>query len=60
MHIGPNKQNCQELKMHDTEMPITETQQYLGDTISSRGYNSVNKKKDAKQGTQQYHKSNQC
>ena len=50
MHIGPNKENCPKLKMHDTEMPSTETQRYLGDTISSTGFNSVNIKERCKTG----------
>ena len=50
MHIGPNKENCPKLKMHDTEMPSTETQSYLSDTISSKGYNSVNIKERCKTG----------
>ena len=30
MHIGPNKENCQHLMIHDTEMLTTVTQKYLG------------------------------
>ena len=45
MHIGPNKENCPNLVVHETQMLSTETQKYLGDTISSSGYNSVNIKR---------------
>ena len=48
MHIGPNKENCPNLKVHENDMRITETQFYLGDTISSSGYNTVNIKERCK------------
>ena len=50
MDIGPNKENCPNLKVHETEMLRTETQKYLGDTISSSGYNNVNIKERCKTG----------
>ena len=50
MHIGPNKENCPNLVVHETQMLSTETQKYLGDTISSSGYNSVNIKERCKTG----------
>ena len=42
MHIGPNKQHCHIKKVHEKEMLTAETQVYLGDTISSTGYNDEN------------------
>ena len=42
MHIGPNEENCQLLKVHKTNMLTAVTQTYLGDTICSSGYNTVN------------------
>ena len=50
MHIGTNQENCPNLKVHETEMLRTETQKYLGDTISSSGYNNVNIKERCKTG----------
>ena len=34
MHVGPNKQNCSKLKVHDKQMMQTEKQKYLGDLVS--------------------------
>ena len=42
MHIGPKNENCQHLKIHETEMLTASTQKYLGDTLCSSGYNNVN------------------
>ena len=50
MHIGTNKQNCQSLKVHGKDMMETDTQTYLGDTISSTGSNSENIKQRCKIG----------
>ena len=50
MHIGPNKENCQQLKVHDTDMLTAVTQTYLGDTICSSGYNTVNVNERCKTG----------
>ena len=46
MHIGPNSQNCPALKIHK----VTNTQLYLGDTISSLGNNEENIKERCKKG----------
>ena len=50
MHIGPGKQHCHILKVHEEEMLSTDTQTYLGDTISSTGGNSINIKERCKIG----------
>ena len=50
MHIGPNEENCPNLKVHETQMLTTDQQKYLGDTISSSGYNHVNIKERCKIG----------
>ena len=50
MHIGPNKENCQQLKVHDTDMLTAVSQTYLGDTICSSGYNTVNINERCKTG----------
>ena len=50
MHIGPNKQNCTPLKIHGKEMMSTNTQTYLGDTISNTGSNTENIKQRCKIG----------
>ena len=42
MHVGPNQENCQSLKIHDQEMLRTEEQKYLGDIVSSSGSNNRN------------------
>ena len=42
MHIGPNAEHCPKLMVHEGEMLKTKTQKYLGDWISSSGYNDVN------------------
>ena len=42
MHIGPNKKNCQSLKIHNHVMLKTEEQKYLGDIVSSSGNNNTN------------------
>ena len=42
MHVGPNKQSCLRLKVHEKEILETETQRYLGDIISSTGNNGNN------------------
>ena len=52
MHIGPDKEECQHLKIHETEMKTKETQKYLGDTISSSGNPSENIKERCKTGYQ--------
>ena len=50
MHFGPDKENCQTLKIHKTAMLTADEQKYLGDTISSSGYNDVNIKERCKIG----------
>ena len=50
MHISPNKENCQLLKVHNTDMLTAVTQTYLGDTICSSGYNTVNINERCKTG----------
>ena len=50
MHIGPNKQHCTPLKIHGKEMMNTNTQTYLGDTISNTGSNTENIKQRCKIG----------
>ena len=50
MHIGPNQINCQKLMVHQTEMQTTEKHNYLGDIISSSGYNDANIKERCKTG----------
>ena len=50
MHIGLNKENCPNLKVHKTQMLTTDQLKYLGDTISSSGYNHVNIKERCKIG----------
>ena len=52
MHIGPNKEKCQSLKVHESQMLTTDKQKYLGDVISSSGYNNVNIKERCKIGHQ--------
>ena len=42
MHIGPKKNNCKKLRIHEDQMLSSEKQVYLGDTISSTGYNDEN------------------
>ena len=50
MHIGPNKENCQHLRIHETQMLRTDTQKYLGDLISSSGNCDENIKDRCKTG----------
>ena len=45
MHIGGNKEMCQELKVHGTAMESVEEDTYLGDLISSDGKNKKNVEK---------------
>ena len=52
MHIGPNSEQCQQLKVHETDMHTTHKQKYLGDIISSTGYNNENIKERCKIGHQ--------
>ena len=52
MHIGPNKEKCESLKVHELPMLTTDKQKYLGDVISSSGYNNVNIKERCKIGHQ--------
>ena len=42
IHIGPNKQKCHKLKVHDSIMTKCESQKYLGDVICSSGLNASN------------------
>ena len=42
MHIGPQKNKCKKLMIHEDQMLSSEKQVYLGDTISSTGYNDEN------------------
>ena len=42
LHIGPNKDVCPDLKVHESPMPRSDTQKYLGDVISSAGNNNAN------------------
>ena len=50
LHVGPNIESCPKLRVHETIMQRTDTQTYLGDTISSSGYNSTNIKERCKTG----------
>ena len=50
MHVGPNKQNCSKLKVHDKQMMQTEKQKYLGDLVSCLGSNEENVKERCKIG----------
>ena len=50
MHVGPKKEDCPQLKIHDSLMKTTETQKYLGEIISSSGKNSENIKERCKTG----------
>ena len=50
MHIGPNKENCDKLRVHDKEMLLTENQKYLGDIVSSSGSCEENIKERCKTG----------
>ena len=52
MHIGPNKEQCPKLKIHENSMKTTENQKYLGDIISSSGSNFENVKDRCKTGFQ--------
>ena len=42
IHIGPNKQKCHKLKVHESIMTKSESQKYLGDVICSSGMNTLN------------------
>ena len=50
MHIGPDKEDCAKLKVHEHEMKIKDVQKYLGDYISSDGKNCDNIKERSKIG----------
>ena len=50
MHVGPNKENCEKLIIHDEQMPTTDKQKYLGDIVSSSGSNQENIKDRCKTG----------
>ena len=52
MHIGPNSEKCEQLKVHDTPMLTKVKQKYLGDIISNSGNNSENIKERCKVGQQ--------
>ena len=60
MHIGPNKDNCEHLVVHDTPMLSTDKQKYLGDYISSSGYNNDNLKERCKIGHQAISQIKSC
>ena len=42
MHIGRNKNKCENLKIHEKQMLSTDKQKYLGDMICSSGNNNAN------------------
>ena len=50
MHIGGNKEMCQELKVHGTAMESVKEDTYLGDLISSDGKNKKNVEKRISKG----------
>ena len=50
MHIGPNLINDQKQMVHQTDLQITETHKYLGDTTSISEYNDANIKERFKFG----------
>ena len=50
MHVGPDDNNCPELKTHEYEMKNVKIQTYLGDIISNLGNNSENIKSRVKIG----------
>ena len=50
MHIGPNEENCPQLKAHEFKMKNVQTQLYLGDMISNTGNNNENIKNRVKKG----------
>ena len=50
MHVGPNKENCEKLIIHDKQMLTTDKQKYLGDIVSSSGSNQENIKDRCKTG----------
>ena len=52
MHVGPNKENCEKLKIHDIQMLTTDRQKYLGDVVCSSGSNCENIKERCKTGYQ--------
>merc|ERR1712079_49300 len=52
MHVGTNKNNCRDLKIHETPMKKTENHKYLGDIICSSGNNNENIKERSKIGFQ--------
>ena len=41
IHLGPRKEDCCELKVHDQTMKKTDSEKYLGDLVSNSG-NSEN------------------
>ena len=41
IHLGPNKEECCNLKVHDQFMKRTDSEKYLGDLVSKSG-NSEN------------------
>ena len=50
MHVGPGKENCENLKIHEKQMLATDTQKYLGDLVSNSGNNYDNIKDRCKTG----------
>ena len=50
MHVGPNKENCEKLIIHDKQMLTTDKQKYLGDIVCSSGSNQENIKDRCKTG----------
>ena len=52
MHVGTDKNNCSDLKIHETPMKKIEKHKYLGDIICSSGSNSENINERSKIGFQ--------
>ena len=50
MHIGPHKEECDALKIHDSQMLTTTKHKYLGDIVCSSGNNQENIKDRCKTG----------
>ena len=50
MHVGPGKEKCEDLQVHDIQMLTSEKQKYLGDIICSSGSNGENIKERCKTG----------
>ena len=50
LHVGPDKENCHLLRIHDKQMLMTENQKYLGDVVSASGSNNENLKERCKTG----------